>query len=61
MQQKQNIMQRKHNKAISWFFFSGETLQNRKECHDIFKLLKRKKPTTKNIVPGNGHSQLKDR
>ena len=40
--------------------FSAETLQTRREWHDIFKVMKRKKPTTKNILQGY-HSDLKER
>ena len=37
---------------------SAETLQARREWQDIFKVMKRKKPTTKINLPSKAHIQI---
>ena len=39
--------------------FSADTLQARRECHDIFKVMK--KPTSKNTLPGKTIIQISRR
>ena len=39
-------------------YFSEETLKAKRDCHNIFKLIKRKKHTTKNILLSNTIIQI---
>ena len=38
--------------------FSSETLQARREWHDTLKVMKGKKPTTKNTLPRKAFTQI---
>ena len=41
--------------------FLTETLQARREWHDIFKVMKREEPTIKNTLPSKPHSDLTEK